>query len=44
MMLVLEELWEFDVFWSAHIITLNLIGILPEVALDSGRGALLDYF
>lgn len=28
----------------SHIITLNLIVIFPEVALDSGRGALLDYF
>lgn len=44
MVLVLEELWEFDVFWNAHIITLNLIGIFPEGALGSGRGALLDYF
>lgn len=43
-MMVLEELWEFDVFCSAHIITLNVIGIFPEVTLDSGRGALLDYF
>lgn len=44
MMLVLEELWEFGVFWSAHIITLNIIGIFLEVALDSGSGALSDYF